>query len=99
MTEAIVRWTIKVGTCPAGDPDLHHYIGELLQKGITLVCSCCCVAILTYLNLPEGSLEQAELHFLAAGKRDSARLLSEVLTEWLGDSPDVSKFACRGVIP
>lgn len=79
LIDRSVAWTAKAGTCPAGDPDLHHYIGELLYK--------------------EGSLEQAELHFLAAGKRDSARLLSEVLIEWLGESPDVGKFACRGVIP
>ncbi|KAG6337114.1 hypothetical protein ID866_1988 [Astraeus odoratus] len=26
------RWSAKHGPCPSGDPDLHHYIGELLFK-------------------------------------------------------------------
>lgn len=29
----VTRWTAKHGTYPIGDPDLHHYIGELLYKG------------------------------------------------------------------
>ena len=27
------RWSAKHGPCPAGDPGLHHYVGELLYKG------------------------------------------------------------------
>ena len=27
------RWSAKHGVCPAGDQDLHHYVGELLYKG------------------------------------------------------------------
>jgi len=27
------RWSAKHGSCPAGDPELHHYIGEILYKG------------------------------------------------------------------
>ena len=29
----IPSWTAKHGVCPAGDQDLHHYVGELLYKG------------------------------------------------------------------
>lgn len=29
----IHSWSSKHGLYPAGDPDLHHYIGELLYKG------------------------------------------------------------------
>jgi len=25
-------WSVKLGKCPAGDRDLHHYVGELLYK-------------------------------------------------------------------
>ena len=32
--EEYVSWTAKAGPCPAGDPDLNHYIGELLYKGM-----------------------------------------------------------------
>lgn len=32
-TFSILRWTAKNGPWPAGDPDLQHYIGELLYKG------------------------------------------------------------------
>lgn len=46
----VTRWTAKHGTYPIGDPDLHHYIGELLYKGaaalptgrrpyLTMLCS------------------------------------------------------------
>ncbi|TFK33458.1 hypothetical protein BDQ12DRAFT_691132 [Crucibulum laeve] len=27
-----IAWSSKHGTCPAGDPDLQHYVGELLYK-------------------------------------------------------------------
>ncbi|KAF7375287.1 hypothetical protein MSAN_00415500 [Mycena sanguinolenta] len=27
-----IAWSAKRGSCPAGDPELHHYIGELLYK-------------------------------------------------------------------
>jgi hypothetical protein len=27
------RWSAKFGKCPSGDPDLQHYIGDLLFKG------------------------------------------------------------------
>ena len=44
-------------------------------------------------------MEQAEPHFLAAGKRDSARSLAQLLLDWLNGGPDVGLFAVRGVIP
>lgn len=28
-----LRWTAKRGSWPTGDPDLQHYVGELLYKG------------------------------------------------------------------
>lgn len=33
MIVARCRWSAKHGPCPAGDPGLQHYIGELLYKG------------------------------------------------------------------
>lgn len=33
------RWSAKHGDCPAGDQDLHHYIGELLYKGTYMIIS------------------------------------------------------------
>ena len=30
---ALIRWSAKHGSHPAGDPDLLHYVGELLYKG------------------------------------------------------------------
>lgn len=34
------RWSAKNGECPAGDPDLHHYVGDLLYKGLwTIACA------------------------------------------------------------
>lgn len=27
-----IAWSARHGPCPAGDPDLHHYVGELLFK-------------------------------------------------------------------
>ncbi|KAH9943690.1 hypothetical protein B0H21DRAFT_748103 [Amylocystis lapponica] len=73
-----IAWS-KHGPCPAGDPDLHHYVGELFYK--------------------EGAFEAAEPHLLAAGKRDSARLLAQMFVEWAGPDHTAGAFAIRGTIP
>ena len=49
--------------------------------------------------LVEGSFEAAEHHFLASGKRDSARLLSEMFLQWAEPTGEYGVFAIRGVIP
>ncbi|OBZ72576.1 Golgi to ER traffic protein 4 [Grifola frondosa] len=74
-----VAWSAKRGLCPAGDPDLNHYVGELLYK--------------------EGAFDLAEPHLLAAGKRDSARLLAEMFVEWSESGGVPGAFALRGTIP
>lgn len=47
----------------------------------------------------EGEYEAAEAHLLAAGKRDSARVLADMFVQWssTGGAPGV--FALRGTIP
>lgn len=48
----------------------------------------------------DGAFDLAEPHFLASGKRDSARLLAQMLAEWhaaSGGSPGA--FALRGTLP
>lgn len=45
----VTRWTARHGTYPVGDPDLHHYIGELLYKG-TAALSHTKFALLSSLN-------------------------------------------------
>ena len=35
----LLRWTAKKGPWPTGDPDLQHYVGELLYKGAHNVLS------------------------------------------------------------
>ncbi|KAH8100794.1 hypothetical protein BXZ70DRAFT_128082 [Cristinia sonorae] len=74
-----IAWSARHGLYPAGDPDLHHYVGELLYK--------------------EGAFETAEPHLLAAGKRDSARLLAQMFVDWsvVGGTP--GEFALRGTLP
>ncbi|EIM88335.1 cytoplasmic protein [Stereum hirsutum FP-91666 SS1] len=79
-----VVWSAKHGIYPAGDPDLHHYIGELLYK--------------------EGVVDATESHLLAAGKRDSARVLAHVYVDWAQSSTDgvaahAGSFGLRGTIP
>jgi len=74
-----IAWSAKHGICPAGDQDLHHYVGELLYK--------------------EGAFEAAEVHLLAAGKRDSARLLAEMFLHWALPNQVYGLFAIRGTIP
>ncbi|KDQ59139.1 hypothetical protein JAAARDRAFT_33871 [Jaapia argillacea MUCL 33604] len=74
-----IAWSAKHGPCPAGDPDLHHYVGELLYK--------------------EGSFAAAEPHLLAAGKRDSARTLAQMMVEWSAAGGEPGTFALRGTIP
>ncbi|KAF9558840.1 hypothetical protein CPC08DRAFT_763698 [Agrocybe pediades] len=79
MIDKSIAWSAKHGPNPAGDPDLQHYVGELLYK--------------------EGAFEAAEPHFLASGKRDSARLLAEMLIEWASDTGAYGVFSLRGTIP
>lgn len=79
LIEKSIAWSAKHGTCPAGDPDLHHYVGELLYK--------------------EGAFDAAEPHFLASGKRDSARLLADMFIEWSSAGGTRGAFALRGTIP
>ncbi|KAG9046339.1 hypothetical protein FS837_004608 [Tulasnella sp. UAMH 9824] len=80
-----VAWSAKAGECPAGDPDLHQYIGELFYK--------------------ESDFLHAEAHLVAAGSRDSALLLAQLLFDWYqaASSTDASidpgLFALRGTIP
>ncbi|KAF9532683.1 hypothetical protein CPB83DRAFT_807138 [Crepidotus variabilis] len=74
-----IAWSAKFGDCPAGDPDLQHYVGEVLRK--------------------DGSFEAAEPHFLASGKRDSARSLSEMFIQWAEPTQAYGIFALRGTIP
>ncbi|KZT19664.1 hypothetical protein NEOLEDRAFT_1101916 [Neolentinus lepideus HHB14362 ss-1] len=49
----------------------------------------------------EGDFEAAEPHLLAAGLRDSARLLAQMMTEWSESSSGtpLGAFALRGTIP
>ena len=47
----------------------------------------------------EGAFEAAELHYLAAGKRDSARTLAQVYSEWSSSGGAPGAFALRGTIP
>jgi len=78
LIDKSLAWSVKHGQCPAGDQDIHHYVGELLYK--------------------EGSFENAESHFLASGKRDSARSLAEMFVAWsAGNVPGA--FALRGTLP
>lgn len=49
--------------------------------------------------LEESALDLAETHFLAAGKRDSARSLAQLLLDWLDGGSDIGRFASRGAIP
>ncbi|KAG5643278.1 hypothetical protein DXG03_001245 [Asterophora parasitica] len=79
LIDKALAWSAKHGSCPAGDQDLHHYVGELLFK--------------------EGSFELAEPHFLASGKRDSARLLAEMFVQWSAAGGTPGAFALRGIIP
>jgi len=78
IIDKAIAWTAKKGSWKTGDPDLQHYVGELLYK--------------------EGAFVQAELHLLAAGKRDSGRVLAEMMVYWsAGTNPGL--FALHGILP
>ncbi|TCD64039.1 hypothetical protein EIP91_004588 [Steccherinum ochraceum] len=74
-----IAWSAKHGAYPAGDSDLHHYIGELLYK--------------------EGAFDVAEPHLLAAGKRDSARILAQMFVDWSQEGGTPGSFGLRGTLP
>ena len=47
----------------------------------------------------EHVFENAEVHFLAAGKRDSARSLAEMFIQWAAPTDSFGLFALRGTLP
>ena len=47
----------------------------------------------------EGAYEAAEPHLLAAGKRDSARVLADMFVRWSSTGGAPGAFALRGTIP
>ena len=49
--------------------------------------------------MSEGLFETAEVHLLAAGKRDSGRILADMYLEWLAAGGTPGAFALRGTIP
>jgi hypothetical protein len=57
------------------------------------------ITITTDLWRIEGNYDLAELHLLAAGKRDSARLLGEMMAKWAGAGGTPGAFALRGTLP
>ena len=55
-------------------------------------------SILWYMLNVEGAFIEAEPHLLAAGKRDSGRVLAEMMVDWsAGTNPGI--FALHGVLP
>ncbi|KAG8943495.1 hypothetical protein FRC04_002846 [Tulasnella sp. 424] len=102
-----VAWTAKAGECPAGDPDLHQYIGELFYKGLQHIGvhqeSNFSQAV--SLIVAESDFPRAESHLVSSGTRDSALLLAQLLFEWYqsasstDSSLDPGLFALRGTIP
>lgn len=89
-------WSAKHGSCPAGDPELHHYVGELLYKGLPLLLFLPHILIQSV----DGAFEAAEPHLLSSNKRDSARLLAEMFIEWSAEDPSShGAFALRGTLP
>ena len=94
------RWSAKHGEYPAGDPALRHYIGDLLHKGRLKH-----IYLANHNNslTPEGDFVGAEPHLLAAGTRDSARLLAQVYFDWAKESNSLKShagtFALRAVLP
>ncbi|KAH7884780.1 hypothetical protein F5I97DRAFT_1892062 [Phlebopus sp. FC_14] len=79
IIDRAVAWSANHGVCPAGDQDLHHYIGELLYK--------------------DGAFDAAEPHLLASGKRDSARLLAQMMVDWAATGDVPGNHALRGTLP
>lgn len=50
-------------------------------------------------EIPDGAFDKAEIHLLASGQRDSARLLSRMMVEWSSAGGSPGTFALRGTIP
>lgn len=94
-------WSAKATGCPAGDPELRYYLGELFHRGADLF-RIQCVWIFSDLGhhpSPELDYPDSEAHLLCSGTRDSARLLAQVLFEWSRAGADPAAYACRGVMP
>lgn len=83
---------------------MHHYVGELLYKGPRIR-----FWQISFLHMKklyssilrglEGAFSAAESHLLAAGKRDSARLLAHMFIKWASADGAQGAFALHGTIP
>lgn len=71
----------------------------MLGSSCTRVCAKSPIFSQLFEFYKEGFFELAEVHLLAAGKRDSARLLAHLLFEWWNGASDPGLYASRGVIP
>lgn len=84
-------------------------VPQAIQIYITMLENCCTkVSVETWngtslvFNIAayvEGAFDAAEPHFLASGKRDSARLLADMFIEWSSAGGTRGAFALRGTIP
>jgi hypothetical protein len=87
INEAIA-WTSKFGEFPAGDPELHHFAGNLYAQGTETSQKRYCYAKLKSTVLLEDEVYEAEKH-LILGTRDSADVLARMLYDWYKEDPEV----------
>jgi hypothetical protein len=91
LADNAIKWSANNGQCPTGDPSLHQYLGELYYKGVIIPPSDSHHSRASLARLAQrpkltGDIDRqfvlAEQHLLAAGKRDAAKLLAEMMFEW-----------------
>lgn len=71
----------------------------MLESSCTKACASYLILLWSIYSFKERLFELAEPHLLAAGKRDSARLLAHLLVDWSNGASNVGLYASRGVIP
>lgn len=104
LTLIFARWTAKTGSGPAGDVEIHEYLGETLFKGPSDCPSkrITCKPDELSAIVAELNYHQATLHLLVCPTQTAARTLADVLFEWSKlDSEGqtaVGRYAARGTL-
>lgn len=78
---------------------IHRCIIMLVTCYIKVRIVVCMLRLLSDRCYVEGAFEAAEVHYLVAGKRDSARMLAQMYVEWSSTGGTPGAFALRGTIP
>lgn len=94
-----VDWLAGLPIAVNAPLEIHRCTIMLVTCYIKVRAHVCMLRLLSDMFYVEGAFEAAEVHYLVAGKRDSARMLAQMYVEWSSTGGTPGAFALRGTIP